>query len=331
MPNGRISNGLLDGYSGGALLPSGRGSAIDSVQWGNDYAGNPIINKAKAVISGLLGEEAGSVMDGTAQSNQSAQAAGLLGNALTAIPGKAIAAALAPLATMAAVSKAAQMRGVTTEAGRLARAFKDQAGAISGTRSAPRAVAKKPVDDALALQQGYEEWFHGHAGKPYDMIDPKQAGSITGTIPSQVAMFASKSPNDAMEFAANAAANTGEKPNVMRLGVLQDKQKVVTWPESFPPVRSNNGQRLLAGILMDAEDEGMKSVRIKGISDTVSGKPSDSDVLAILYKNGLGTARDMDRAKFDPTKLGVPGLTFGLGGLELAPFLYQADSNQKGI
>ena len=166
-----------------------------------------------------------------------------------------------------------------------------------------------------AADQGYKgEWYMGHSGQPFDAIDPSKLGSVTETPAAKLAAFLTNSPADAQGFAENAARVTGLPPNVMNVGITTKGLANVPWRDSWPPIRSEGGQRFLAGILEQAKEQGAKSVRIIGGNDSVSGT-SAADTIAVLDP---GIMRDMARAEFDPAKIGQNGLTLGLFGF---PFL----------
>lgn len=162
--------------------------------------------------------------------------------------------------------------------------------------------------------QGYDpNWFHGHAGQPFQAFDAARAGSVTGTPPSRVATFLTRNQDDAMEFARNADAAIGGGASVMQTAVRPKKPAVVVWKDTYPPIRSDGGQRFLAGMLEDAKEQGFDAVVIRGGNDSLSGK-SAADIMAVL---DTGIARDVRRAEFDPARLGQAGLTLGAGSLGL--------------
>lgn len=186
-------------------------------------------------------------------------------------------------------------------------------------------AAHRPSDAVISermLNQGYwpHDWYHGHAGNAFDKIDPKKLGSVTQTPGSSGAMFASRSRENAEGFARNAAKESGaDTTNVMRLRIAPDKGGAgqLVWPDSNPPLRSANGQRMLAQYIEAAKADGLQALIIRGADDSVQGgKPAD--ILAIIDPK---IARDADRANFDPIYKGVSGLTLGVGGLGLAGLL----------
>lgn len=176
---------------------------------------------------------------------------------------------------------------------------------------APSRAASKRLD--RMVEQGYEDgWFHGYAAKPFDKWDPPY--SVTGTPASEIAMFATRSADDASRFSKNAAAVTDEAPQVMELAIAPRKRGTIDWAKGdLPPLRSANGQRYLYGLLDDARAQGFDSVILKNADDSVAGG-SSADVLAILDH---GISRDKARALFDAAKKGISGLTLGSGGLGL--------------
>lgn len=183
-----------------------------------------------------------------------------------------------------------------------------------------------PMDDAARLMraeaQKYDiDWWHGGSQK-FDTINPSKYGSTTGTPAAREAFFATRSIDDAGEFAKNAAAGGG---NVMRVAVAPNNPKRVYWDKSLPPIRSENGQRFLAGALMDAREEGHDAVIIAGGVDSLSGN-TVSEVTAIL---GPRTVRDVERARFDPLHKGLSGLTPGAGGLGSAGLLGYRDDQYR--
>ncbi|CAG0975280.1 hypothetical protein BURK1_01445 [Burkholderiales bacterium] len=180
-----------------------------------------------------------------------------------------------------------------------------------------------PMDDAARLAraeaQKYDiDWWHGGSQK-FDKIDPSKYGNTTGTPAAREAFFATRSIDDAGEFAKNAATGGG---SVMRVAAAPNNPKHIQWSKNLPPIRSENGQRFLAGLLMDARAEGHDAVIIANGVVSLSGK-NPSELIAILDP---GIARDAERAKFDPLHKGLSGLTLGAGGLGLAGLLgYQDD------
>lgn len=180
-----------------------------------------------------------------------------------------------------------------------------------------------PMDDAARLvraeAQKYDiDWWHGGSQK-FDKIDPSKYGSTTGTPAAREAFLATRDADAAGGFARNAAADGG---SVMRVAVAHNNPQRFHWGKDLPPIRSENGQRFLAGLLMDARDEGRDALIITGGVDSLSGKTA-ADVIAILDP---GIARDAERAKFDPLHKGLSGLTLGAGGLGLSGLLgYQDD------
>lgn len=169
----------------------------------------------------------------------------------------------------------------------------------------------------LAKEQGYrDEWHMGFSGPAFDAIDPSLRGSITDTPASKIATFLTDSKSDAMDFAINASKKTGKQPNVMNIGV-SGRMGTVTWKDTYPQIRSEGGQRYLAGILQDAKDSGYDAIRIVGANDSISGT-SSANVLAVLNEKIM---RDMNRAKFNPAFKGQNGLTLGVGGLGVAGLL----------
>jgi hypothetical protein len=73
---------------------------------------------------------------------------------------------------------------------------------------------------------------------------------------------------------------------------------------------------------MQARERGFDAVRIMGAGDGVNGRGAAADLMVFpkgMTGPGTGSsrARDLDRAAFDPAKLGEPGLAKALAALGL--------------
>ena len=99
---------------------------------------------------------------------------------------------------------------------------------------------------------------------------------------------------------------------------LQGGAASIDWAEQFGevPIRSNNGQKLLAGLLDDAREQGLSAVHIRGADDSISGKHT-GNVLAVLDPSIL---RSTD-AKFNSADLGRNGLLLSAAGFTALPML----------
>ena len=186
-----------------------------------------------------------------------------------------------------------------------------------------RKRATLPADDASRLarakSQGYDvDWWRGDAAA-YDVIDPKKYGSTTGTHAAKLAYFATRSADDARAFAKNANVGGGR---VMQAAIAPQRPAHFDWPDNYPPVRSENGQRMLASVIQDAKDAGYDALMLRGAKDATSDGRS-VEIIAVLDP---AIVRDAGRARFDPAKKGLSGLTLGAGGVGLAGLLgYQGD------
>lgn len=180
---------------------------------------------------------------------------------------------------------------------------------------AKRKIAEKIIDfvrsEGPAREVGFDTrgWYHGGSGME-DMIeiDPGRLGSSTGTPASQEAFFLTREEPIAQEFAKNASIKSGRPGEVKEFFYRPGNETaVIDWDEYFPdlPVRSNNGQRMLASILMDAKDQGSTGILIKNADDSLSGKKNE--ILAVLDRTRLR----YPYAEFNPEKLTSPNLLAG--------------------
>lgn len=173
-------------------------------------------------------------------------------------------------------------------------------------------------------------WYHGNNVDQMQSIDPSRFGAATETPASKEAFFLTSSKENAQGFAENAAKKGGD-PSLHEMWYRPQKTASVDWAEygGGVPIRSNNGQRMLAGLLQDAKENGLSGVRIKNSGDSLTDNQDAGDVLAVLnpsllrYKN----------AAFDPTKKDSSNLLAGaatIGGVSglaaLAPRKSFADS-----
>lgn len=201
----------------------------------------------------------------------------------------------------------------TSQLGLLTRAMHGQRGKL-GTDITPMQRAES---------QGYdmEPWLHGGGGPLGKAIDAERLGLSTGSPAAKRAFFMTRSQSDAEEFAKNAIAQGRQAvPTVSRLLVRPQKAAVFDWAAEYPttPIRSGNGQRLLAQMLDAAREQGRHMVLIRNGDDSVSGS-GNGDVLAVLPE-GFGHVRS-EGAKFDAKAIGKAGLTLGLSGGGVAALL----------
>lgn len=204
---------------------------------------------------------------------------------------------------------------------------------VLATRRAPKPSGLDMSESARMqrmAEQNYDpRWFHGYAGdSPLQVFDPALRGSVTGTPAAQLATFLTMDRAAAQQFAENAAQVTGKPPQVMQVAVQKNGIPGMKWADPDLPVRSNNGQRVLASMLLDAKDAQKPAVFISGLDDSLQGG-SKSPIMAVF---DTGKLRDVSRAAFDPTKIGQNGLALGLGGsaigLSLLPYLLRGEQTE---
>ena len=175
------------------------------------------------------------------------------------------------------------------------------------------ALAKKLVDLAArntekAKQAGFDtsSWYHGSDSNFISEIDPKKLGVNTGTPGSKQAFFLADNPDQASgfgkhlhEFFYRPGRNTSS----------------VNWSDHFGdvPIRSNNGQKLLAGLIDDAKEIGLAGIRITGAKDTAKAGQKAGDILAVIdperirYPNAA-----FENIKSKSTLAGGAAVLFGL-------------------
>lgn len=204
--------------------------------------------------------------------------------------------------------------------------------AVAGMVGGMRPLDELPMGEASRLSRAkalgadMEPWYHG-SGSDISEIDPEKFGGATGTPASREAFFLTRSPEDAGMFAENA----GGSPNILPMLAFPERGKVqkVSWPDDVgdTPIRSQNGQRILSGILQDAKDAGLGMVLITGAGDSLKSG-SAADVLAVLDPNRIKSLW----ARFGPDALSHPGILGSYGGaLLVTPALLSSDGNDPGL
>lgn len=158
-----------------------------------------------------------------------------------------------------------------------------------------------------AKEMGFDEvpWYHGGSKGRMSEINSDLLGRNTGTPASKEGFFLTRSRDDAARYAEMS------KGEIHEMLFRPDKTAVLDWGEIGVPIRSNNGQRILAGILMDAKESGFGAIRIKNSADTADGSTSVADTIAVLDPKLL---RYKD-AEFDPAKKESRNLMAGLAPL----------------
>lgn len=144
-----------------------------------------------------------------------------------------------------------------------------------------------------AAEAGFDvarSWFHGGKSSPIQEVDPSKFGSVTGTPAAKEAFFLVDNPKIAQQYADNA------KGSVHEFFYRPEGTATIDWQELFPglSVRSNNGQRALAGLLQDAKDQGFAGLMIRNSDDSAKSSSESGNVLAVL----------------DPTRLRYPNAKF---------------------
>lgn len=143
---------------------------------------------------------------------------------------------------------------------------------------------KENLDDAA--KAGFDtkkRWYHGGSAGLIKEIDPKKFGAVTGTPAAKEAFFLVDDKAVAEGFASNA------KGSVHEFLYRPQGTTSIDWSATFPgvPMRSNNGQRLLAGVLQDAKDSGLAGVLIRNADDAATEFGSNANVLAVLDPSRL--------------------------------------------
>jgi len=161
-----------------------------------------------------------------------------------------------------------------------------------------------------AKSQGYDTeniWYHG-TSKDFDAFDLSKSGDLTNSPAASRAVFASNDKSKAAEFAELSANEKGGDPKVISMYVRPDKVAKIKWDDHFDiPMRSGNGQRLLAQLVDSLGDQGFDGARILG-DDGVKG--GVSEILAVTKPEKL---RRID-ADFNDADFGRNGLLLGAGG-----------------
>jgi len=179
------------------------------------------------------------------------------------------------------------------------------------------------IDDSVVLnnaaKQGYHDdiWYHG-TGTDFDTIDMAKLGKSTDTPAANKAFFMSDNKQVAQEFAGFAAKSGDPVVKSLRVRIPEGKAASINWTDIYGDVslRSNNGQRLLAGLIEDMKSQGIDVIHIRNADDSISGKYKGN----ILAVTDPGLLRSTD-AKFNPRDIGKNGLLLGGAGVMALPML----------
>jgi hypothetical protein len=158
-------------------------------------------------------------------------------------------------------------------------------------------------------------WYHGGKKGMIGDIDPSKFGSKTGTPAAKEAFFLVDDPAIAEGFAKNA------KGDVHEFLYRPENTVTIDWDELYPglSIRSNNGQRALAGLLQDVKDQGAAGVLIRNADDTATESGKKGNVLAVLDETRLrypqAEFKDNSSAK---TMAQIGGAAVGVGALATA-------------
>lgn len=155
-----------------------------------------------------------------------------------------------------------------------------------------------------------DAWYHGGTLGMQEVIEPGMRGSLTQTPAAERAFFLTRSPEDAAGFAAQAGGEV--TPLYMRGSGVP----AIDWSElaGNVPIRSVNGQRLLAGVLEDNPD--VPGILFRNAGDAMKSGGS-ADMLAVMdptrLRRGDAALKDLDA---NSLVAGV-GASPGLLGLDM--------------